>query len=302
MSDSQYSRLVRQASLLATLVAILLLVIKSAAYLMTGAVSILASQVDSLMDIGISVVNLLAIRYALKPPDSEHRFGHGKAEPIAGLLQSGFICGTAIILFYTGVASLWTPKPLEQTNIGLWVMAISTVLTALLIMFQLYTVKKTANAVIKADSLHYSIDMLMNIAVVVALVLDRMGWQWADGVFTVGIAIYIFRGAWSIGFDSFQNLLDRELSDELKAEIVELVEAVDGVEGTHDLRTRQSGQVIFIQIHIELADQLPLVRAHAIADCVVQQLKSRWPKSDILIHQDPLSVIGVEPSLDFKTT
>ncbi|MFM2481780.1 cation diffusion facilitator family transporter [Celerinatantimonas sp. YJH-8] len=302
MDDSQYSRLVRQASLLATIIAITLLVIKSAAYLLTGAVSILASQVDSLMDIGISVVNLLAIRYALRPPDAEHRFGHGKVEPLAGLLQAGFICGTAIILLYTGIAAVWTPKPLVQTSVGLLVMAISTVLTLLLIFYQLYTVRRTGNSVIKADSLHYSIDILMNLAVMVALVLDRIGWWWADGLFTIAIALYIFRGAWSIGFEAFQHLLDRELDDDFKDEIVATVEAVDGIQGTHDLRTRQSGQIIFIQIHIELDDNLPLIQAHAIAERVEQQLKSRWPKSDILIHQDPLSVIGKEPSLDFQTT
>lgn len=295
----QYDKLVRRATLLATSIALLLLVIKSIAYFLTGAVSILASQVDSLMDIGISLVNLFAVRYALRPPDEEHRFGHGKVEPIAGLAQAAFICGTAIILLYTGLASIWEPKPIEQTSVGLIVMLISSAATAVLVAYQLYVVRRTSNSVIKADSLHYSIDILMNLAVVAALLLDRWGWHWADGIFTIGISLYIFKGAWHIGFDAFQHLLDRELDESLKRQIMSIVLETPGICGAHDLRTRQSGQVKFIQLHLELDDALPLIEAHHIGDGVEQRLLSQWPEADILLHLDPLSVIGNEPSLDF---
>ncbi|CAG8999948.1 MAG: Ferrous-iron efflux pump FieF [Candidatus Celerinatantimonas neptuna] len=297
----QYNKLVRRATLLATSIALLLLVIKSVAYVLTGAVSILASQVDSLMDIGISLVNLFAVRYALRPPDEEHRFGHGKVEPIAGLAQAAFICGTAIILLYTGLASVWEPRPIEQSSIGLVVMLFSTLATAILVAYQLYVVRRTSNSVIKADSLHYSIDILMNLAVVAALLLERWGWHWADGIFTVGIALYIFKGAWQIGFDAFQHLLDRELDEPVKQQIMSITLETPGIRGAHDLRTRQAGQVKFIQLHIELDDELPLIEAHNLGDEVERRLLSHWPTADILLHLDPLSVIGNEPSFDFQS-
>ncbi|WP_224054976.1 cation diffusion facilitator family transporter [Celerinatantimonas diazotrophica] len=294
MADNNYVKLVHSASLMATLVALLLLIIKSAAYWLTGAVSILASQVDSLMDIGMSLVNVFAVRYALRPPDNEHRFGHGKVEPIAGLVQAGFIGGTGIILFYTGVGSLWSPKPLTSTSVGIIVMIISTVATALLVGYQMYVVKKTNNQVIHADSLHYCIDILMNLAVIVALVLDRWGWSWADGAFTIAIAAYVLHSAWRIGFDAFQHLLDRELDDSTKAAIREIALGVDGVAGLHDMRTRQAGQIKFIQFHIELADDLSLINAHSISMQVEHKLQARWPEADVIIHLDPLSIVEQE--------
>ncbi|MFM2486128.1 cation diffusion facilitator family transporter [Celerinatantimonas yamalensis] len=292
MANQNYSKLVRSASLLATCTAILLLMIKSVAYLMTGAVSILASQVDSLMDIGMSLINLFAVRYALRPPDNEHRFGHGKVEPVAGLIQAAFICGTAIILFYTGVASIWAPKPLTQSGIGIVVMLISTVATLLLVLYQLYVVRQTHNSVIKADSLHYSIDILMNLAVVAALVLDEFGWRWADGVFTIAIAVYVLHSAWQIGIDAFNHLLDRELDEATKIDILAISQGVEGVAGTHDLRTRQAGHIKFIQLHLELEDDLTLIHAHQIGVEVEKRLMARWPQADILVHLDPLSVVG----------
>ncbi|MFM2479078.1 cation diffusion facilitator family transporter [Celerinatantimonas sp. MCCC 1A17872] len=294
MADKDYAKLVRSASLLATMVALLLLIIKSAAYWLTGAVSILASQVDSLMDIGMSLINVFAIRYALRPPDNEHRFGHGKAEPVAGLVQSGFIGGTAIILFYTGIGSLWSPKPLSSTLVGLVVMIISTVATALLVLYQTYVVKKTNNQVIRADSLHYCIDILMNLVVVAALILDRLGWRWADGAFTIAIAVYVLHSAWHIGFDALQHLLDRELDEPTKVAIMDIATSVKGVVGIHDMRTRQSGQIKFIQLHIELADELPLVKAHGISMRVEHKLRAKWPEADVIIHLDPLSIVEQE--------
>jgi ferrous-iron efflux pump FieF len=297
MEDNQYARMVKWASALATATAFILLVIKSAAFMMTGAVSILASLVDSLMDIGISLVNLMAVHYALQPPDKQHKFGHGKAEHVAGLAQSAFICGTSVMLLYNGVLSAWYQDPLEATGAGIWVMIVSSALTFVLVMYQRYVVSKTNNAVIKADSIHYATDVYMNLAVLLALVLSTHGWLWADGVLTIAIAFYIFWGAWQIGHESFQALLDRELPENFQAEVMDLVCSVDGVLGAHDLRTRQSGQTKFVQVHIELDDKLNILVAHQISDDVVEKLLARWPELDVLIHQDPLSMVGSEVSL-----
>lgn len=297
MSEHDYAHLVRRVSLLATSLAISLLIIKSVAYYLTGSASILASQVDSLMDIGMSLVNLFAVRYALRPPDNEHRFGHGKAEPIAGMVQAGFICGTSIILLYTGFASIGSPAPLSKTGVGLMVMVVSTVATAALVLYQLYVVKCTGNSVIKADSLHYSIDILMNISVILALLLDQWGMHWADGVFTIAIALYVLHSAWGIGHEALQNLLDRELDDQTKEQILKIVYSVALVKGVHDVRTRQSGQIIFIQLHIELDDDLSLLHAHDVSVEVENELRKRWPTADILVHLDPLSIVDEELKL-----
>ncbi|WP_221075742.1 cation diffusion facilitator family transporter [Agarivorans aestuarii] len=300
MDKQRYQRLVTLATWVATCVAVTLLVIKSAAFLYTGAVSILASLIDSLMDIAMSLVNLLAVRYALQPPDKEHSFGHGKAEHLAGLAQAAFITGSALMLMFGGVNELLHPKAIEHSAVGITVMVISTVITFALVMFQRYVIAKTNNAVIKADSMHYAMDIYMNIAVLVALLLSFYGWYWADGLFAVLIAIYICYGAFGIGKESVQNLLDRQLPEAFQKQVFNTALAVDGVLGAHDIRTRQSGQTKFIQLHLELDDKLSLHEAHRIADEVEDAFMVEWPEADVLIHQDPQSVVPQEKKLDLE--
>ncbi|WP_220719249.1 cation diffusion facilitator family transporter [Agarivorans litoreus] len=300
MEKQRYQRLVTLATWVATCVAVTLLVIKSAAFLYTGAVSILASLIDSLMDIAMSLVNLLAVRYALQPPDKEHSFGHGKAEHLAGLAQAAFIAGSALMLMFGGVSELLHPKAIEHSTVGITVMIVSTVITFALVMFQRYVIAKTNNAVIKADSMHYAMDIYMNIAVLVALLLSFYGWFWADGLFAVLIALYICYGAFGIGKESVQNLLDRQLPEAFQKQVIDSALAVDGVLGAHDIRTRQSGQTKFIQLHLELDDKLSLYDAHKIADEVEDAMMAEWPEADVLIHQDPQSVVPQEKKLELE--
>ncbi|MEE1675220.1 cation diffusion facilitator family transporter [Agarivorans aestuarii] len=300
MDKQRYQRLVTLATWVATCVAVTLLVIKSAAFLYTGAVSILASLIDSLMDIAMSLVNLLAVRYALQPPDKEHSFGHGKAEHLAGLAQAAFITGSALMLMFGGVSELLHPKAIEHSAVGITVMVISTVITFALVMFQRYVIAKTNNTVIKADSMHYAMDIYMNIAVLVALLLSFYGWYWADGLFAVLIAFYICYGAFGIGKESVQNLLDRQLPEAFQKQVLNTTLAVEGVLGAHDIRTRQSGHTKFIQLHLELDDKLSLYEAHRIADEVEAAMMAEWPEADVLIHQDPQSVVPQEKKLDLE--
>lgn len=289
---SRYSKLVTLAGWAATVTAIMLILIKSAALFVTGSVSILASLLDSFMDVGASIINLMAIRYAIQPPDNEHRFGHGKAEPLAGLVQAAFISGSSVILLLNGVDALLHPKDIANTHIGIGVMLFSIVLTLLLVLFQRWVIRETDSVVIKADSLHYWSDLVMNAAVLLALFLTQMGYVWFDGLIAILVAIYIFYGAWQIGSESVQSLLDRELSPEIQQQVLNIANSVTGVHGVHDLRTRQSGQTKFIQLHLELDDLLPLCDAHQIADTVERALFCQWPESDIIIHQDPLSAVS----------
>ena len=291
MTAATYSRLVTMAGLASTATAGILILAKLSAWLLTDSSSMLASLTDSLMDISASVINLLAIRYSLVPADDDHSFGHGKAESLASLAQAAFITGSALVLVMNGFSRLVSPQPMEHLGIGLWVTLGALALTLLLVTFQSYVVKRTDSQAIKADRLHYQSDLLLNSGVLVALALSWYGWLWADGLCAILLGIYILRSAMQIGYEATQTLLDRQLPDEEREEISRLTTSVSGVHGLHDLRTRQSGQLRFIQLHIELDDDLPLRRAHAIADEVEALLLKAFPASDVIIHMDPISFV-----------
>jgi ferrous-iron efflux pump FieF len=292
--DHQYARLVKTAALCATVVASFLLAIKIIAWLQTDSVSILAALIDSLVDIAASLTNLLVIRYSLQPADDEHTFGHGKAESLAALAQSMFISGSALFLFLTGFQHLISPEPLRDLGIGIWVTVFSLVTTVLLVSFQRWVVRKTHSQAIRADMLHYQSDVLMNSAILIALALSSYGLIWADAVFALGIGVYILYTALKMGYEAVQSLLDRALPDEERQEIIDIIVAWPGLRGAHQLRTRQSGPTRFIQVHIEMDDNLPLVSAHLLAEQVEKAILHRFPGADIIIHQDPCSVVPKE--------
>lgn len=293
MSHS-YSRLVTTAAIAASVVAGLMILAKLMAWFYTGSASMLASLTDSLLDISASLINLMAIRYALVPPDRDHRFGHGKAESLAGLAQSAFISGSAIFLIINGISRLLNAQEVTHAGLGVWVMLFSLVLTIGLVMFQGYVIRRTHSVAIRADQLHYRSDILLNIGVLLAIALAWHGWHWADGAFAVLIGGYILKGALKIGYDSVQMLLDRQLPEEEQRRIMDTCLAVEGVRGLHELRTRQSGPTRFIQLHLELDDQLPLVKAHRIADQAERELRGLFPDTDVIIHMDPVSVVPRE--------
>ena len=294
MSHQHYSRWVTLASMAAVTTATLLILGKLIAWLMTDSSSLLASLTDSFMDISASLINLLAIRYALAPADEEHRFGHGKAESLAGLVQSAFISGSALLLVMHGISSMLNQVPVVRLEAGIWVSVGSIVLTLLLVSFQSFVIRKTNSVAIKADMLHYRSDLLLNGGVLVALVLAGQGWYWADGLFAILIGLFLVWGAVHIGYESVQALLDRQLPEEEQARIMALCCAVEGVHGVHDLRTRQSGPTRFVQLHLELDDQLPLVRAHQIADEAELAVRQAFERMDVIIHMDPISVLTQE--------
>nr|WP_238486409.1 cation diffusion facilitator family transporter [Motilimonas eburnea] len=271
--------------------ATLLITIKLIAWFYTGSSSILASLTDSLMDVAASVINLIAIKVALTPADDDHKFGHGKAESLAGLAQAAFISGSACLLILGGFNALIKGTPVQDPGLGIWVMVASIVITVLLVMFQTYVVKKTGSVAIKADSLHYKSDIFMNAAVLLALALAAIGFNWADGVFAIGVGGYILFGAWQIGRESVDSLMDKTLLPEEEAQIIELAYQQAKVKGLHDLRTRQSGSTKFIQLHLELDDHLSLFDAHEIADKLEAQLAQTFAPADIIIHLDPVSVV-----------
>ena len=304
ITKEEYERLVNFSGRAAIAAASLLIIVKLVAWILTGSSSILAALTDSLMDVTTSIINLLAIKIALQPADNEHRFGHGKAESLAGLAQAAFISGSAVFLIFNSISALINEQKVVASNIGIAVMIFSVLITILLVSFQSYVVKKTDSMVIKADSLHYRTDIFLNTAVLAALVLAGMGWYWADGVFAIAVSIYILYGAWAIGVQSIDALMDKQLPSSEEELIVKMAYRIEGVHGVHDLRTRQSGNTKFIQLHLELDDHLNLYEAHIKADSLEVELEKQFPVTDILIHLDPVSIVPVEKKnnkLQFET-
>ncbi|MBA0206388.1 CDF family cation-efflux transporter FieF [Pectobacterium aroidearum] len=289
--NPHYARLVTLAAVSATAVALVLFIMKVFAWWHTGSVSLLASLVDSLVDIAASLVNLLVVRYSLQPADTEHAFGHGKAESLAALAQSMFISGSALFLILTGLQHSLEPQTLHAPEVGMWVTLIALVATLLLVSFQRWVVKRTHSQAVRADMLHYQSDLLMNGAILVALALSWKGITRADSLFALGIGGYILYSALRMGYDAVQSLLDRALPDDEHRAIAEVIVNWSGIRGAHALRTRRSGPTRFIQLHLEMDDALPLVQAHQIADDLEQALLKRFPGADIIIHQDPVSAV-----------
>lgn len=283
----QTARLLRLATYASTATALALIGVKGAAVFMTGSLSLMASLVDSLMDAAASLINLLAVRYSLKSADEDHQFGHGKAESLAGLGQACFIGGSAIFLLMQAAERLHRPQPLQQIGIGLWVMALAMAATLGLLAFQGYVIRQTNSAAIRADALHYQSDLLTNAAAIIALFFAGSGYPLLDPLGALGIAGYILHSAWRIGREAMQILMDRELPQETRQRICDIALAHALVLGLHDLRTRQSGQTMLIQFHLDLDQALPLAEAHRVAKEVERAILAEFPQADVIIHQDP---------------
>lgn len=288
---ARITRLMTRASIASVSVASILLVIKAVAWLMTDSVALLSSLVDSLLDVVASALNFVAVRQALTPADAEHRFGHGKAEAIAGLGQSAIIAGSAAFLLFESSVRLIHPQSIEKTPVGIAVMGLAILLTLALVFYQRHVVRYTGSVAIRADSLHFKSDLLVNAGVIVALVLaSTFGIERADPAFAMVIALYVARTAWQIWRTSIDMVMDRELPDEERARIRDIVRAHPEVVDIHDLRTRSAGTRTFIQFHIELPTDCSLVHAHAVSDQVEARIAQAFPDAEIIIHADPYGI------------
>lgn len=285
----------RMATYASISVAAVLVLAKTIAWAVTDSVALLATLIDSTLDVLASLVNLFAVRHALMPADKEHRFGHGKAEALAGLGQSAFIAGSAGFLLLESGRRLLNPVPLESYGPGLIVMGFSIALTLCLITFQRHVIRKTNSTAIKADALHYRTDFMVNGSVIVALVLAIEGWGGFDALFAIGIAIYILYSSWEIVRQSLNDLMDRELPNEEREEIERIAIRHEDVLGLHELRSRRSGIATFIQLHLEVDDSLTVLQAHQISDEVELALQQAYPTAEIIIHIDPASIVPLEP-------
>ncbi len=282
------NQLTRWAAYASVSVASALVFIKSYAWIMTSSVSILASLLDSAVDVIASLMILAAVRLAQTPADHEHRFGHGKAEPLAALAQSVFIAGSALYLILYALERLISPESVDRPVIGVSVMALSAVLTLGLVLFQRYVVRKTGSTAIEADSMHYWMDLVVNVVVMISLLLSAFGRL--DAFIGLVLGVWIGWESVKLAIRSGNQLLDHELPDDIREKIQRIVLNHPLVRGMNDLRTYRSGPNIFIQFDLELDDQLLLVEAHIITEQVTEALHEAFENADVLIHQEPVSI------------
>lgn len=282
------ARLMRLATYASVGVAATLITVKLGALYATGAAVILATLVDSVLDGAASLLNLLAVRHSLQPADSEHRFGHGKAEALAGLGQAAFIGGSAVFLGFESVQRILDPQPVAQSTIGIAVTLFALVLTIALVGFQRYVVRASGSVAVGADALHYASDVMLNLGVIAGLLLaGRFGLIFADPLIALAIAGWIGYSAVQIFRTSYDQIMDRELPDEDRNKVHEIALAHKEVIAIHDVRSRLAGTTPFIQLHLEMQPDMTLHAAHKIADEVEARVKAAFPGAEVIIHQDP---------------
>ena len=286
--QTQHHRLLSIATTASISTALLLIVAKLSAWFFTGSLSLLATLLDSVMDAVASIITMIAIRVAITPADDDHHFGHGKAEQLAVLAQSAFITGSAVVLLLSAIDRiLGVPAPLGNEKIGIAVMIISIIATSFLLMIQSYVIRKTRSVAIAADSLHYKVDLLTNLAVIMALAGSQLGYYQLDNGLAIIISAYMLYSVKNMAWEAIQQLMDQSLPPEQQQDIERRVLAVEGVKGLHELRTRVSGSTPFIQLHLDLDGTLTLQQAHDIGVLAKQALLEAMPDADVIIHLDP---------------
>jgi ferrous-iron efflux pump FieF len=289
----QTGKLMRRAALASVSVSLFLVAIKTFAYFASHSVAMLASLGDSALDLFTSGLNMIAIRSALTPADEEHRFGHGKAEPLAGLAQGAFISASALFLVIQAVNRIIVPEPIDHSVEALVVMCIVMACTIALVVYQRRVIAETGSLAVEADHTHYLTDLTTNLGVVLALVLSSvLGWTLADPLIAILVAGIMLYTALGVGKTSFNQLMDRELPDEERQRISRIALSHSAVRNVHDLKTRMAGLSTFIQLHLALDPQMKLADAHAISDAVEKALLEAYPGAEVIIHQDPA---GLEP-------
>jgi ferrous-iron efflux pump FieF len=288
MSDGALRRM---ASIVALVVALGLVVIKVWAWLATGSISLLTSAADGLVDVVASSVTFAGVRYAARPADRGHRYGHGKAEAVAAFVQALLLAAAAVGLGVESVHRLIVPQPLNQTGFGIWVILGSSLAAAGLVGMQTLVVKRTGSTAIAADRAHYVTDVAVNIAVLVALLLERfLGWTRADSIGALAISLYMLWNARGMATHALFQLLDRELDAPDRARIEAAVRSCDGVQSVHDIRTRDGGDRIFVEFHVEVEGSLTVEAGHAIGDNAEKAVQRLFGAADVTAHLEPVGI------------
>lgn len=286
------ARLNRIASLASLCLACVLIGIKLWAWIATGSVAMLTSAIDAIVDAGAAIATFAGVRYAAKPADRDHRFGHGKAEALAAFVQAMFLAGAAVVLVFQSVERLINPEPLVNLGLGFWIIIGSTIAAAGLVAMQSWVTRRTASTAIAADKAHYLTDIAVNLAVLAAFAVTALtGWVSADPAFALGISLYMLWNVKSITQHALRQLLDRELSTQDRHRIRDAVLATSGVHALHDLRTRDAGDRVFVEFHLEVDGNLTVTHGHAVSEAAEAVVAALFPGgADTVVHIEPAGI------------
>jgi ferrous-iron efflux pump FieF len=301
----EHGSLTARAALASVSMALFLLALKSCAAWATGSVAMLGSLADTAFDVCASLITLYGVRLAAQPPDHHHRFGHGKAEALAALVQVALIAVSASGILWRAVDRLRHGGQTEGAEFGIGVSIVAIMCTFALLAYQRRVIARTGSVAIRADNVHYESDLLLNGSVIVALLLDQFaGLRGADPVFGIGIALWLVWGAWTASSHAIHQLMDREWPEEKRQRFVDLANGQHGFRGIHDLRTRTSGAHDFAQFHAWVDPAMTIAEAHDIVEAAELALETAFPGTEVLIHLDPEGQIdrAGEPDEDLRET
>jgi ferrous-iron efflux pump FieF len=303
LHHSKRSELTRRAALASIAMALFLIGLKTWASLQTSSMAMLGSLADSGLDLVASLVVLLGVRVAAQPADADHRFGHGKAEALAALVQIILIIFSALFIGYNSIDRLLRGAQTADAELGIGVSLVAIALTFALITYQRHVIRRTGSVAIGTDRLHYASDLILNGSVIVALALDQYaGLPGADAVFGLLIALWLLWGAWTSSSHALDQLMDREWPDELRQQFLAAAAEYPELAGLHDLRTRTSGTHHFAQFHVWVPADWTVRAAHDCMDRIEEELQRRFPGTEILIHLDPEGHTDRETMLSSELT
>lgn len=276
------------ASMWAIVTVVVLIVIKTIAYMQSGSAAVLGTLTDSLTDAAISVMMLIALRYSLRPADRDHRHGHGKMEGVAALFQAAFLSGAGLFLTFEALRRFEEPQEIIHHMTGIWVAGITILLSILLVVVQGYCLKRAPSLAISSDRAHYTTDILLNGSVIFSLLINMNGGPaWVDTACALGIAFFYFILTRKIGLEAVDMLMDKELPEAVRNRIKDIIKRHPDILGFHDLRTRKSGMTIHISFDVEVDPEIPLREAHEYVRALENDILADYPYAEIIIHKDP---------------
>ncbi|THD74503.1 MAG: cation transporter [Phenylobacterium sp.] len=288
LGHREAAALTRRVTIYSVATATILVALKLVVWLLSGSVALLASMADSGLDLVASLGTFIAVRYAVAPPDQEHRFGHGKAEAFASLVQAGLVFASAALIAREAVADLLHPHPIAAQGWAIGVMLVSTVLTALLVAAQGRVLRQTASVAVSGDRAHYAADLASNVIALIGIgATIWLGRASLDAAAAIVVAAILLWGAVGVFRQASAQLMDRELPDDERARIIRLMTEDTRLTHVHQLRTRASGPFVHMQMHIDLDPQLTLEAAHQVIVAAEKRVLGEFPSADIIIHADP---------------
>ncbi|CAM2772967.1 cation diffusion facilitator family transporter [Helicobacter burdigaliensis] len=278
----------KKAVIVASLVASLLICVKFIIGILSSSVAVLASAIDSLLDLLTSLFNFFALSKSEKPADSHFNYGRGKIESLASVIEGSIIVVSGIFILYQSIMKLVRQEGIEYLEYSIYVMIFSVVVTLCLVLYLERIAKKSKNLIVKADALHYKTDLFSNGIVLISLAIVYFsGFNFVDGILGICIGVYIIYSAFSLIKEGVLVLLDRALNEELVCKIKQILEEEKGVIGYHDLKTRQSGEIYLVEVHLELDGEMNLSKAHKIADTLEKKIMNLEGKWEVITHLDP---------------